>query len=385
MNEQAIVDRADTSKVEMTSSEPRAAVRIENLKKSFSGGNGEEVAAVAGISLTVAPSELLVLLGPSGCGKSTLLRCIAGLETPDAGRIAVGEQTVFDAGKRLDVPPENRKIGMVFQSYALWPHMTVAKNIAFPLFSRKMNRDEVHERVESILKKMSITGLGHRYPSELSGGQQQRVSLARSLVDNPPVVLFDEPLSSVDAAVRRDLRAELRELKVQNKFAGVYVTHDQDEAMELGDKVAVVSGGSILQLDTPYALYHSPEVSGVGTLVGRMNVFPAQMVHEGGQAVARFALGNVTPVFSSEPARDGDQGAVGIRPENVALTAVATPSGIQGTVHRTVFYGAHADTIVRVGDIELIAATQQPDRRPLREGDDVWVDLAGSLVHWLKS
>jgi len=360
------------------------AVEVTGLQKSYRGHRHQApVVALKGVDITVHPGEFLVLLGPSGCGKTTTLRSIAGLETPDAGRIEVSGRTVYDGQQGINLPPERRRLGMVFQSYALWPHLTVARNIAFPLRSKKdLKRGEIDERVDDILTRMSIAGLGHRYPAELSGGQQQRVSLARALVENPAVVLFDEPLSSVDAAVRRDLRAELRELKERNNFAGVYVTHDQDEAMELGDTVAVMGSGTVLQLDTPRNLYERPQSVGVGTLVGRMNVLPAELVVDGDAAVARSVLGAV-PV-TLETASSAGEGRLGIRPEDVVLSAAPTPRSVEATVRTTLFLGAHLDVVLEVGGTPIVASPSRegPVYQP---GQSVWIDTARSRVRWVSA
>ncbi|RZA13144.1 MAG: ABC transporter ATP-binding protein, partial [Lysobacteraceae bacterium] len=262
---------------------PRAAapttdahvVEVRNLTRRYrgkgAGGQASVVTAVDDVSLSVRAGELVVLLGPSGCGKTTLLRSVAGLDRPDAGTIQINGRSVFNAGANLFVPPEDRHIGMMFQSYALWPHMTVAQNVAYPLASSRGRAETFAPQVAAMLDKLGVSGLGHRYPGELSGGQQQRVALARALIASPSVILFDEPLSNVDAKVRRRLRAELRELKARTNFAGIYVTHDQEEAMELADTLVVMDSGRIRQSDAPRHVYAHPASLYVAEFVGEMN------------------------------------------------------------------------------------------------------------------
>jgi len=381
------VSTAETSPDVATDIAPSSAVpavQVTNLVKSYRAHRHQPpVAALKGVDVSVRPGEFLVLLGPSGCGKSTMLRSIAGLETPDSGRIEVSGRTVYDSGAGVNLPPERRHLGMVFQSYALWPHLTVARNVAFPLRSKKdLKRDEIEERVNDILTRMSIAGLGHRYPAELSGGQQQRVSLARALVENPSVVLFDEPLSSVDAAVRRDLRAELRDFKERNNFAGIYVTHDQEEAMELGDTVAVMGTGTVLQFDTPRGLYERPASVGVGTLVGRMNVLQAELVVESGRATARSALG--TTAIDPGRASTAPGGRLGVRPEDLALSPTPAAHAVEATVIATLFFGAHVDITLEIGSTRLVASVPRANIA-YEAGQRIWIDVARSRLQWISA
>ncbi|MBT8375206.1 MAG: ABC transporter ATP-binding protein, partial [Deltaproteobacteria bacterium] len=208
------------------------AIEVKNLTKIYG-----EVTALNKVNLSIELGEFLVLLGPSGCGKTTLLRCIAGLETPDEGQIIIGNQTVFDVERGIAVPSGKRKVGMVFQSYALWPHMTVYDNIGFGLWLQKLPTKEARKQVEGVLQDLGMEGLGNRYPSELSGGQQQRVAVARLLATKPPVFLMDEPLSNLDARLRLDMRSELKRLHFRLGVTTVYVTHDQTEAMTMASRV----------------------------------------------------------------------------------------------------------------------------------------------------
>jgi len=242
-------------------------LHVEGLRRAF--GRHGEVVAVDDVSFDVVPGEMLVLVGPSGCGKTTTLRCVAGLEAPDAGVIRFGDRTIFDAGRKVAVPVHRRDIGLVFQNYALWPHLSGWDNIAFPLKARWVGRGERRARVRAIAEVVDLDQrLLDKRPGQLSGGQQQRVALARALVAEPAVVLFDEPLSNLDAALREQLRSELRRLHEQVGFTGVYVTHDLAEAMLLGDRVAAMADGAIVQLGPPGELFEHPATARIARMMG---------------------------------------------------------------------------------------------------------------------
>lgn len=244
-------------------------VLIEGLTKRFDGK--PPTTAVDDVNLEIAEGEFLVLLGPSGCGKTTTLRCLAGLETADSGRLTFGDQKVFDSSSKLNLAPDKRSIGMVFQSYALWPHMTVRKNIAYPLKARKLKQGLGDGWVEQIADVVDCGALLDRYPGQLSGGQQQRVALARGLVARPDLVLFDEPLSNLDARLREQVRNELAELHGRLDFTAVYVTHDQSEALALGDRLAIMRQGRLEQLGTPREVFASPVSEYVAGFIGMGN------------------------------------------------------------------------------------------------------------------
>jgi iron(III) transport system ATP-binding protein len=246
-----------------------ANVSIRSLTKRFGGKN--PTTAIDDLDLEIEPGEFLVLLGPSGCGKTTTLRCIAGLETGEEGAIAFGDRTVFDAAKRINVPPNKRNIGMVFQSYALWPHMTVRKNISYPLRTKRVKREQSTQWVEEVAALVDTTPLLDRYPAQLSGGQQQRIALARGLVARPELVLFDEPLSNLDARLRDQVRSEIHELHGRLGFTAVYVTHDQVEALALGDRLAIMNSGRIEQLATPEEVFEEPASEYVAGFIGMAN------------------------------------------------------------------------------------------------------------------
>ncbi len=239
-----------------------ANVSIRGLSKRF--GGKVPTTAVDDLTLEIDPGEFLVLLGPSGCGKTTTLRCVAGLESADEGTIAFGERTVFDAGAGINIPPNKRNIGMVFQSYALWPHMTVRENIGYPLRARRMKRSTSAEWIKDVADLVDCGGLLDRYPAQLSGGQQQRVALSRGLVARPDLVLFDEPLSNLDARLRDQVRTEIHELHQRLHFTAVYVTHDQTEALALGDRLAIMRAGAVEQLGAPEQIFEEPATEYVG-------------------------------------------------------------------------------------------------------------------------
>lgn len=263
-------------------------VSVSGLQKRYNGK--PPTVAIDDLDLEIQEGEFLVLLGPSGCGKTTTLRCLAGLETADAGKIMLGDEVVYDQERRVNLPPNKRNLGMVFQSYALWPHMTVRKNMAFPLRARKNKQAMKDGWVEQVAEVVDCSELLDRYPGQLSGGQQQRVALARGLVARPNLVLFDEPLSNLDAKLRDSLRLELAELHAKLKFTAVYVTHDQAEAMALGDRIAIMRKGAIEQLGTPQEVFRSPNSEYVADFIGMKNrlAFTSDGAHWkfGKQAVA---------------------------------------------------------------------------------------------------
>ena len=244
------------------------SLTIENLSKHF-----DEVRAVDDLDLEVEDGEMLTLLGPSGCGKTTTLRCIAGLERPTAGRIILGEGVVTDIDGGVFVLPEKREMGMVFQSYAVWPHMTLFENVAYPLRARGMSRGDISGKVMNTLKLVQLDGLEHRYSTQISGGQQQRVALARSLVSEPSLLLFDEPLSNLDANLRVQMRLEIRELQERLNFTAVYVTHDQTEAMALSDRIAIMDHGVMQQIADPREIYNRPQNRFVASFMGTTKPF----------------------------------------------------------------------------------------------------------------
>ena len=260
-------------------------IKVRNLTVKF----GDNV-AVNDLSLDIEDGEMLVLLGPSGCGKTTTMRGLVGLQKPAAGSIAIGDEVVYDSTRGVNVPTNARNIGMVFQSYAIWPHLTVAQNVAFPLRMQKVPKAEIRQRVEAVLESVGLQDFGPRGASRLSGGQMQRVALARSLVMRPRMLLLDEPLSNLDAKLREKLRYELRELQQSLGMTAVYVTHDQSEALALADRIAVMRKGIIEQLAGPVEMYRNPRTSFVADFLGVDNIFAARVTgsHGSGGSVARL-------------------------------------------------------------------------------------------------
>jgi iron(III) transport system ATP-binding protein len=283
-------------------------IQVRDVVKRFGG-----LTAVDGVTLEIADGELFTLLGPSGCGKTTLLRLVAGFYRPDAGTIAFGERVVND------IPPHARNIGMVFQNYALWPHMTVFQNVAYGLKLRRLGRDAVQARVADGLRTVNLAGLEARYPGQLSGGQQQRVALARALVLNPDILLLDEPLSNLDAKIRVQVRAEIRKLQRALGITTVYVTHDQEEALSLSDRVAVMRDGRVLQLGRPRELYERPRSRFVADFVGTNNLVPGTVAgREGDLLVVQTRLGMIR-AEPAGPVAPGQPCVLAIRPENVVV------------------------------------------------------------------
>ncbi len=325
-------------------------VSIAQLRKVFEGKR--EVVAIDDVDLEIEPGELLVLLGPSGCGKTTMLRSIAGLENPTSGRIEIGESVVFDGSTGVDLPPEKRDIGMVFQSYALWPHKSVRDNIGFPLKARKLKAEHKSgEWVEEAATLVDCTELLDRYPSQLSGGQQQRVALARGIVSRPTLVLMDEPLSNLDARLRDQVRGELHELHQRLGFTVVFVTHDQSEALALGDRLAVMRSGSIEHLGSPVEVFERPRTQYVADFVGFLNGVDIEWDDGVPRASAGSRLGGVEhlPIGHGEPCH------VRIRPDDVELRPCGDEA--EGRVrldHAEVsdlaFMGRHMEARVKVGD-----------------------------------
>jgi iron(III) transport system ATP-binding protein len=311
------------------------------------------VRAVNDVSFTVRDGEFLTLLGPSGCGKSTTLFSIAGLDRPSAGRIAIGDGVYFDAAQGINLAPEQRNCGLVFQSYALWPHMTVRSNVEFPLRLRKVSGAEARTRVDEALALVEMGDYAARWPHELSGGQQQRVALARTLVYQPEILLLDEPLSNLDAKLRLRARGWLRELQTRLKITTVYVTHDQEEALALSDRIAVMNGGRIVQLGTPREIYQQPRTAFVADFVGHSNLLPARAEKFGASGL-RLALADGQSLELAPADRPAAREVqVAIRPEHVEIfAATESPGGanlLRARVLQRDFLGAHVDYIVETG------------------------------------
>lgn len=303
-------------------------LEVSNLNKSYGRNH-----VVKGISLTVETGEFVVILGPSGCGKTTTLRCLAGLEKPTDGRIRIGEQTVFDEGGVVFVPPEKRNIGMIFQSYALWPHMTVYQNVVFPFEARGRKGEDVRKRVREVLALVGLSHLEDRPASMLSGGQMQRVALARALGCEPAALLFDEPLSNLDLKLRQHLRQELRELQKKSGASAVFVTHDQVEAAELADRVIVMNEGRIVQDATPEELFARPADRFTADFIGIPNLLSVNTVADTGNGLCRAMLSGGLEVDAEAPsgARPGKGWSVWFRPEHVEMSLIASQPSNRNT------------------------------------------------------
>jgi len=347
-------------------------VKVKNLFKRFTTDRGE-VKAVSGIDFEVAGGEFFTLLGPSGCGKSTTLRCVAGLERPEDGEIIIGDQVVFSYEQQSFVPPHLRDIAMVFQSYAIWPHMTVYANVAYPL-EGKMPRSAVKERVMEVLRMVGIEEMAARPAPQLSGGQQQRVAVARAIVKGAKVLLFDEPLSNLDARLRVHMRSEFKSLQNKLGFSAIYVTHDQDEALSLSDRIAVMNEGRIVEIGPPSQVYSRPKFRFTAEFVGSYNLFPGAIItREEKGGVALTALGEVEFMTSEKVT---DRVVVGIRPERVEIVdredgPDTTRNLFQGTVKSDLFLGRVRDCVIEVGPISI--RVQVPASRDLLPGERVYV------------
>lgn len=342
---------------------------LRNVVKRFG-----DFTAVDGVSLEVQEGETVVLLGPSGCGKTTILRMVAGFLRPDAGEIRISGRSV--GTPKMNLPPEQRGLSMVFQNYAVWPHMTVFENIAFGLRMHKRPGTEIHNRVERMLQIVRMDGLAGRYPAQLSGGQQQRVALARALILEPTLLLFDEPLSNLDATLREEMRFEIREVIRRLKISALYVTHDQAEAMVLGDRVVVMRAGQLEQVGTPEQIYSHAASRFVASFIGVANVLPGEVHRTGPGNVADILVNGVTLRASL---RDG----VGdpspplrawllIRPEDVEVfLPTQDPPGntLPGTVTMRTFLGHTVELRIDTG-AGRIRALVAPSS-PCRENDSV--------------
>lgn len=361
------------------------AVELAGLKKGFRRADGAVVRAIDDVDLSVDPGEFIVLLGPSGCGKTTLLRTIAGLETPDEGRIDIAGRTRFSSADGISEPPERRGISMIFQSYALWPHMTVFKNVAYPLRSRsRMPRSEVASRVERALEQVGIGELAGQHPGQLSGGQQQRVALARALVSRDGLVLFDEPLSNVDAKVREQLRAELVQMQRELGFTAIFVTHDQTEAMELATRVAVVDRGKVAQFAPPHEIYHRPRSRYVAGFIGAINEFEGRVVSVDREAIAvDTPAGRIVSARTDADVAVGDDVVAIWRPERGHVGAEARGRANRWTcaADSAAFVGAHTEFGLRIGEQRV--RVWSPRNEGIRPGDDVEVGVDAADVQVL--
>jgi len=339
-------------------------LRIDGVSKRFPGQTG--AAAVSDVSLTVEPGELVTLLGPSGCGKTTTLRIVAGFEQPDAGRVWFDEQDV------TDLMVYRRGIGFVFQNYALFPHLTVRENVAYGLRARKLGDALVRERVARVLALVGLPGYERRFPNQLSGGEQQRVAVARAVVVEPRLLLFDEPLSNLDAKLRVQMREELSRLQRQLAITTIYVTHDQEEAMAISDRIAVMQAGRIVQIGPAGDLYRTPRSAFVAQFIGRVNLLSGQVIRAGGGAADVMLWGREIRLPADEGGAAGATLSLVLRPESIAILSegAAAPERAvvaAGTVRGRTFLGEKVEYAIEVDGTLLQAVAYDPVRHGLFE------------------
>ncbi|QEN06608.1 ABC transporter ATP-binding protein [Oceanispirochaeta crateris] len=313
-------------------------VEIKNLTKTFITNKNDQVKAVDNINLTINPGEFVCLLGPSGCGKTTTLRMLAGFEIPTKGEILIGNENV------ANLTPDKRDTAMVFQNYALFPHMNVYDNISYGLRIKKLPKAEVHERVDRILKLMKMEDFAQRVPSEMSGGQQQRVSLARALIMESGVLLFDEPLSNLDAKLRLHMRDEIRKIQKEVGISSIYVTHDQEEAMGLSDKIVIMKDGTIQQIGSPREIYQKPINAFVAQFIGRANILDGQIVGDKGDTVVLDVHGVQYVTEKTTKHKVGDKVQFMIRPESFNTSE----KDFKAEVTKSVFMGSHHEYEVSI-------------------------------------
>ena len=359
----------------------KVAVRLAGLWKTYPGGASP---AVKDLSLDVLHGEILTLLGPSGCGKTTTLRMVAGLETPDAGDIFFGEQAVVMSSRQMSLPPNKRNVGMVFQSYAIWPHMTVAENVAFPLKARRFPKNEIKDRVLRALDLVDLTGYEDRPGPLLSGGQQQRVAFARALVTEPRVLLLDEPFSNLDAKLREQMRISVKLLQKRLNIAMLFVTHDQIEALSLSNRIALMNFGVVQQQGDPRLLYEKPVNEFVRDFVGRTLLFKGKVqtsIPSGQMAIALVGARDCVVFgrcYNPGGIKTGESVYIGVRPEDVdieaSLTAEAPAGMIGGITQAALFVGERIEYQVEV-DGQGVIMIYGERHKPVDEGTRVWLKL----------
>jgi iron(III) transport system ATP-binding protein len=307
-----------------------------------------------GVSMHLQRGEVVALLGPSGSGKTTLLRAVAGLESPRAGNINIGERRVFDGDGKLELPAEDRNLGLVFQSYALWPHKTVFDNVAYGLKLRKATSRDIESKVNEVLAQLGLGHLGQRFPHQLSGGQQQRVAIARALVYNPPVILLDEPLSNLDAKLREEARAFLRELIVRLGLSALMVTHDQAEAMAISDRILLLNNGKIEQQGTPQQMYETPDTLFTAEFMGSNNRLPAQVVRRDGSAVTLMVEGAQLAATARGANGSGEVAAL-VRVEEVRISGAPCENAIEMPLSTCMYLGDRFECLFARGETKMRA------------------------------
>ena len=357
-------------------------VEVKSAVKKFGS-----YSAVNNVSFVIYKGEVFSMIGPSGCGKTTLLRSIAGLEDIDSGEIFIAGKLISSASKKFFVQPEHRQLGLVFQSYALWPHLSVHDNIAMGLKARKIR--DVERRVQSSLELVGLPNMGMRYPAQLSGGEQQRVALARSLAYEPRVLLLDEPLSNLDAKERERVRVELKVLLRRIGITTLYVTHDQEEAFVMSDRVAIMSKGEIIQSGTPTEIYEQPVNSFVANFIGRANIYKAslQRASAEGALISLPELRSELQSTFTEGISSSDAFSVMIRPNELDISSQETKQEgnvLRGTVVAREYKGSTVDHVVKVGDANVVVTTHRFCKNANVGGDDVYIHVppeAITLIH----
>lgn len=353
------------------------SLNLKDVSKVFQRrGDGKPIVAVDNVSLSIPKGEFITLLGPSGCGKTTTLRLIAGFETPSAGQI------ILDGKDITHQPPNHRDMAMVFQSYALFPHMSVFDNIAYGLQIRKLGRAEIRDKVEQALDVVGMSGLGSRRPNQLSGGQQQRVALARALVMEPRILLFDEPLSNLDAKLRVQMRSEIRGLQRRLNITSLYVTHDQTEAMAMSDRIVVMNMGQIEQSGTPAEIYRHPVSRFVADFIGRANFVETCVEAVSDGKVTVDVLGQPIRVSMSPVPKVGERLEAVLRPEGLKLSV--NPDLRQAYVEQVMYLGSEIEYFVRVENQRLVVVETDPRADYIfAEGQTVGIDVIHETVHLL--
>ncbi len=331
-------------------------ITIRGLKKYYYS-EGKTIKALDDVNLSIPANKIFTLLGPSGCGKTTLLRSIVGLETPDEGEITIGDTVVWSSEKNIFVPTEKRRLGMVFQTYAIWPHMNVFNNVAYPLQNQGMPKAEIEERVRETLSFVQLEGFEKRPATKLSGGQQQRVALARALVAQPKVILFDEPLSNLDAKLREETRKELRSFLTELEITAVYVTHDRIEALALSDSIGVMHSGKIVEIGAPKKIYFNAEHKFVADFIGRSNLIPAKVKEQKDSfTLVETSLGDFICKERDYPV--DSELTLCIRPEFIDLEVPGQEeqkNTLTGVMETMVFVGEVYESEIRVGDVLFMA------------------------------
>lgn len=358
-----------------------SSVKLVDVTKTFRSHDGAgEFVAVNKINLSIAEGELVTLLGPSGCGKTTTLRMIAGFEYPTAGQVLIGNDNM------ASVPPNKRNLGMVFQSYALFPHMSIWENVSYGLQVQRLPKDTIIRRTDAVLELMQLNGLEARFPSQLSGGQQQRVALARAIVIEPAVLLFDEPLSNLDAKLRERMRDELRSLQKRLGITSLYVTHDQAEAMAISDRVVIMKDGDLVQMGSPQEIYEYPLNKFIAHFIGKANFISGTYIG-GGSDGADVSIGAIRlhlPVPGNVSLSAGERCALAFRPEHVSLDEPSA-EGIPGKVTRATYFGSQIEYEVQIEGSVLVVEIFNPQiTKRFAVGDDVKVLLDLACVRVLK-